>query len=1033
MKWKKRVAGILAVILILTGFVVIRPEAAEAAVKISKQELQLEVGQSKRLKIKGAGQKAVWSSENRDIARVKMNGKVKGISEGLTTITAKVGKKKLTCQVVVYKSSVILDKNSASVWVDEEKKLEATVTPKGRILSWSSEDPKIATVKNGKVKGVSPGTTYVTAWSQRSYGRCKVTVLKEGIYLDQTELELYLGRTARLTASTLPADLKVLWSTSDARVATVYEGAVTAVSEGTAVITATAGGYSAECVVTVTSGSITLGETFFSAYVGETHTLMYQTVPENVMLSWSSNKPDIAEVQNGVVTVKNPGDAIITASFGEVSETCTVSVMRGAIEVTPETVSLDVDDTATLSCKSTPDYLPVSWSSDDTKVATVQNGKVKALRPGTAIITAECAGAKDTCTVTVGGYYIGLRDTALELLVDATQRLEVETIPQDVTIVWESTKPEVAVVDERGYVTAKKKGETDITASFVTADGLVQTSKPCHVTVVDPSVILDETELKLVVGDKQKLGMKTNPLGRENEVSWSSTDEAVAEVDSRTGEITAKGKGNAIIQASLGSGRPAECYVNVREPRVILEVEPPLSIVVGETFDLKPYASTDPAGRENDIKWKSDDTKVAVVKDGVITPVEAGTTTIEAWLDSWEPTKCKVVVRAPSVKIEPSSIQLPVGESETLKAITDPEGDSVKWSTSDPSVVTVDNNGKIVAQDIKAAETKDAVITATCAKTGKSATCIVTVYKATITPLLDKLTIEVGDSSFLSAEVTPETVPLTWSSNNPAVAEVDQNGVVTGKGAGTAYITVTGGGAETPQQCKVTVNQACVATSVILEAITDPEPFVKIEGMRDETGGIVYVVHKSITGDYENHYCSYLVVQATGDIEAKTNSRDPKDLFMAGQAYKAVFVPTNTKDYYSYTSKEMPAAESKDTSVEGTAEFDKNSSTAKNGAELTAGSTVVIKGLTLKDQYGRGMPWKTESGENIQVKEEPTNHNTSASWKADKEGNITITFTLGNDPSEGETLEVEILNKIIKANAPSQPSFNDWWATSYEK
>ena len=80
-----------------------------------------------------------------------------------------------------------------------------------------------------------------------------------GITLDQTAATLTEGETLTLTATVSPddaTDKTVTWSTSDASVATVADGVVTAVAAGTATITATAGDYSATCVVTVESNVV---------------------------------------------------------------------------------------------------------------------------------------------------------------------------------------------------------------------------------------------------------------------------------------------------------------------------------------------------------------------------------------------------------------------------------------------------------------------------------------------------------------------------------------------------------------------------------------------------------------------------------------------------------------------------------------------------------------------------------------------------------------------------------------------------------
>lgn len=75
----------------------------------------------------------------------------------------------------------------------------------------------------------------------------------QNISIDKTELSLVAGETAVITAEAVPAEAEAVfeWSTSDGDIATVSDGTVTAIETGEAVITAEAGGFKAECRITV--------------------------------------------------------------------------------------------------------------------------------------------------------------------------------------------------------------------------------------------------------------------------------------------------------------------------------------------------------------------------------------------------------------------------------------------------------------------------------------------------------------------------------------------------------------------------------------------------------------------------------------------------------------------------------------------------------------------------------------------------------------------------------------------------------------
>ena len=138
-------------------------------------------------------------------------------------------------------------------------------------LKWSSDNESVATVDaSGKVTAVGVGQARITATSEvfeeASPAECVVTVNKndvqiEGVALNETAVEVKPGDKLQLSASVLPegSPQGVTWSSSNAEVASVDEaGLVTAIAEGTAVVTATSSAdssKSASCTVTVTASA----------------------------------------------------------------------------------------------------------------------------------------------------------------------------------------------------------------------------------------------------------------------------------------------------------------------------------------------------------------------------------------------------------------------------------------------------------------------------------------------------------------------------------------------------------------------------------------------------------------------------------------------------------------------------------------------------------------------------------------------------------------------------------------------------------
>ena len=135
-----------------------------------------------------ANKEVTWSTDKADIATVDNNGKVKGlaIGEATITVTTKDGNKTDKCKVTVTAkpiavTGVTLNETEKKLKVDEEFTLTATVMPAdatNKEVTWASDKPAVATVTDGKVKGVKEGeaTITVTTKDGNKTDKCKVTV-----------------------------------------------------------------------------------------------------------------------------------------------------------------------------------------------------------------------------------------------------------------------------------------------------------------------------------------------------------------------------------------------------------------------------------------------------------------------------------------------------------------------------------------------------------------------------------------------------------------------------------------------------------------------------------------------------------------------------------------------------------------------------------------------------------------------------------------------------------------------------------------
>ncbi len=214
----------------------------------------------------------VWESRNSEIASVDSTGLVTPHKAGKTVISVKTADNsfKADCAVTVEQAAenIVLDKSTLSLLAGGKNgEITAKLLPDGivhRQIEWSSSDESVAAVSsNGIVTPLSPGETTITAAAAENrslQAQCQVTVSEmvqpESISLDRESVSLpKLGATTVLNAQIQPsnADDRIIWTSSDTKVAEVYDGVIVAGEVGTAQITAeTLNGKTAVCSITVT-------------------------------------------------------------------------------------------------------------------------------------------------------------------------------------------------------------------------------------------------------------------------------------------------------------------------------------------------------------------------------------------------------------------------------------------------------------------------------------------------------------------------------------------------------------------------------------------------------------------------------------------------------------------------------------------------------------------------------------------------------------------------------------------------------------
>ncbi len=426
---------------------------------------------------------------------------------------------------------------------------------------------------------------------------------------------------------------------------------------------------------------------------------------------------------------------------------------------------------------------------------------------------------------------------------------------------WTSSDPDVAKVDQNGKVTAVAAGYALITA---TGENL---SAQCSVVVTDPvtSVTLDQKKYSLGTGEYMVLTATVLPFTAKQDLEWKSNNDIVEIIknsDGKGARIIGKktGKATVTVSAKDGSGKKATCSFTVGNPvpatntagftvtgkgnATILEAGKTLAMNVNWPDNKKPA--------NPDVIWtveKADgETKEAseiatITQKGVLTGLSEGKIKVVATgtaANYMNNSSRKAVSEEITVYVPVKSVALNVNsgtvslkdpsDGKTLQlfaivtsAVPGQEATdvAVTWSVDNEyeKYLTVGTTG--IVQANRAANNIPVVAKVT-AFNGyeKTLTCKVSVKEEN--PLKDikisqkKLSIGEGNKAMLSATldpVNPDVGGYTWSSSDPAVVTVDENGQIVGKKAGKATITATATGTVTVRgeakhpsaSCEVTV------------------------------------------------------------------------------------------------------------------------------------------------------------------------------------------------------------------------------------
>ena len=423
------------------------------------------------------------------------------------------------------------------------------------------------------------------------------------------------------------------------------------------------------------------------------------------------------------------------------------------------------------------------------------------------------------------------------------------------TLLWESDAPEIAQVDENGLVTGVALGTARITARATDGSdvsGFIDVRvEPVYIERIELSL----STKSLTFGVKWPITATVYPRDATTpDIVWSTTNAQVATVEGEGLNVFMKtGNGQGVVGidaiAADGSGVVARCILFVRNPVTDVLLASPnerQEINKGQSMDVS--ASVLPFDASQEIEWTCDDPKVGyleVSEDGakcVFYGVGGGRASVRATAQDGSGTSGEmgIDVQVPLVSIAlPEEAHVFIERSSLIAPVYEPEDTTyrtLRWSSSDPSILTVDSGGTIWGlRGVHAYVTAQAA-----ADSDIVGRCLVSVTKPVRTIALqtsDRI-IGVSGKTAVSAAVSPNDAhdrSLVWSSSDESVAVVDEYGVVTGVATGKTVISAAaadGGGAAgflsievvaTPTGISLPTRMSAIpGQSFVLKAVASP-------------------------------------------------------------------------------------------------------------------------------------------------------------------------------------------------------------------
>lgn len=578
----------------------------------------------------------------------------------------------------------------------------------------------------------------------------------------------------------------------------------------------------------------------------------------------------VKDSEGNFMVYENPAQSIVTKGYDSIYVRVPLMIKVGNLYVRQYSTNMGIGDYYNIQLNNAKGSA-VLYSSDDTDVATVSpDGRITAVGLGVANIKAKVSSGGDAATfedeieiaVVVGDMFT-LSNTNHEMNIGDTYDLELITsidildapIAFSVNGVTVGSGTEIsgmsATIDSDNpkllHLKALREGTYTIVVTQ-TIDGLVKTATAIvYVRTGVTGISISPKEVYVGIGGQYTLSAVVTPGTAYNkDIVWVSSDTSKLTVEKTSdyeAVITGLDGGTVNVTAvSASDGTVYDiCVVHVTKDVTGVELsETNVSVnmttikqyqLIATVFPENTSGTDDGINRK--VEWKSSDESVLKVdENGLVTFVGPGYATVEVkTVDGGYTALCNFTVAVPVETVEISSENIKdmlVGQQITLTAEVLPltaSNRTVKWSSSDTNICTIDTNGKMTAVG-----PGDVVIWCHSLLDGNIYDYI-TVH--VIEPVdgivlnLSETTVRKGTEFWLYATVFPVTAEykeIKWTSSDEKIATVDEYGKVNALLPGTVTITAINPHSGNSASCVVTVTES--VTSITLKTGDSEEMFV---------------------------------------------------------------------------------------------------------------------------------------------------------------------------------------------------------------